>query len=248
MSAVPLIAKGQVKGVLELFYRRPVESSPDWINFLEILARQAAIAVEDASLFNDMQHSFTELAVAYDASIEGWARVLQMRHHEPEELTHSLTALTLEMARRMGISEAEMSHIYRGVLLHDIGKLDIPEDILFKRTPLTTEEWELIRRHPAFAYDFLQSIAYLRPAMNIPYCHHENWDGSGYPRGLKGKDIPLEARIFSVVNAWVILQTGRPYRPAWDRDRAVAYLREQAGRQFDPEVVSVFMEMIHKQD
>ena len=248
MSAVPLTAKGQVKGVLELFYRRPVESDPDWINFLEILARQAAIAVEDASLFNDMQRSFTELAVAYDAAIEGWARVLQMRHHEPEELMHSLTTLTLEMARRMGISEAEMSHIYRGVLLHDIGKLDIPEDILFKRTPLTDEEWDLIRHHPAFAYDFLQSIAYLRPAMNIPYCHHENWDGSGYPRGLKGTDIPLEARIFSVVKAWAILQTGRPHRPAWDRERAAIHLQEQAGRQFDPGVVAVFMELIREQD
>jgi GAF domain-containing protein len=244
MYAVPLVAKGQVKGVLELFYRHTVEPDPDWINFLEILARQAAVAVEDASLFNDMQHSLTELAVAYDAAIEGWARVLQMRHHEPDELYQNLTSLTLEMARRLGIAEAEMAHIYRGVLLHNIGKLDISDKILFKSGPLTKEEWDVVRYHPAYAYDFLQSIAYLRPAMSIPYCQHEKWDGSGYPRGLQGKDIPLEARIFSVVNVWTVLQNERPFRAAWDRTRATAYIQEQSGKEFDPEVVDTFLHLI----
>ncbi len=247
MYAVPLVAKGQVKGVLELFYRHAMEPDSDWINFLEILARQAAVAVEDASLFNDMQRSFTELAVAYDAAIEGWARVLQMRHHEPDELYQSLASLTLEMARRLGIAETEMAHIYRGVLLHDIGKLDISDKILFKSGPLTTEEWDVVHHHPAYAYDFLQSIAYLRPAMSIPYCHHEKWDGSGYPRGLHGKDIPLEARIFSVVNVWTVLQQERPFRRAWDRTRATNYIQEQSGKEFDPEVVDAFLHLIAEQ-
>jgi PAS domain S-box-containing protein len=244
MSAVPLVAKGQVKGVLELYYRRPVEPDADWINFLEILARQAAVAVEDASLFNDMQRSFTELAVGYDAAIEGWARVLQMRHREPEELSQTLATLTLETARRLGITEAEMAHVYRGVLLHDIGKLSIPDTILFKPGPLTSEEWDMVRYHPAYAYDFLQSIAYLRPAINIPYCQHERWDGSGYPRGLTGRDIPLEARVFSVVNVWTVLQYERPYRQPWNRERATAYVLEQAGREFDPAVVEAFRQLL----
>jgi len=247
MYAVPLVAKGQIKGVLELFYRRPVESDPDWIHFLEILARQAAVAVEDASLFNDMQRSFTELAVAYDAAIEGWARVLQMRHHEPEELLQMLSNLTLELARRMGIPESEMTHVYRGVLLHDIGKLDISEKILFKPGPLTFEERDIINHHPAYAYDFLQSIAYLRSAMNIPYCHHERWDGSGYPRGLKGEAIPLEARIFSVVKVWTALQYERPFRPAWTRAEATAYVTDKAGQEFDPHVVTEFLQMLKDQ-
>lgn len=247
MYAVPLVAKGQTRGVLELFYRRPVEPDPDWIHFLEILARQAAVAVEDASLFNDMQRSFTELAVAYDAAIEGWARILQMRHHEPEELSPTLATLTLDLARRMGISESEMAHIYRGVLLHDIGKLDISETILFKPGPLTRDERDIIRQHPAYAYDFLQSIAYLRTAMNIPYCHHERWDGNGYPRGLKGEEIPLEARIFSVVKVWTVLQHDRPFRPAWSRAEATAYITEKSGQEFDPQVVAEFLQMLQDQ-
>ncbi len=247
MYAVPLVAKGQTKGVLELFFRHSVEPDPDWINFLEILARQAAVAVEDASLFNDMQRTFIELTVAYDAAIEGWARVLQMRNHEPEALGQTLQSLTLEMARKMDIPEADIAHIYRGVLLHDIGKLDIDDKILFKSGKLTDEEWDVVRHHPAYAYDFLQSVAYLRPAMSIPYCHHERWDGSGYPRGLKGNEIPLEARIFSVVNVWTVLQYERPYRPAWGREYATAYVMEQAGKEFDPAIVEVFMKLIAEQ-
>jgi len=247
MYAVPLVAKGQTKGVLELFFRHSVEPDADWINFLEILARQAAVAVEDASLFNDMQRTFIELTVAYDAAIEGWAHVLQMRNHEPEALGQTLQSLTLEVARRMGIPEAGIAHIYRGILLHDIGKLEIADKILFKSGELSDEEWDAVRHHPAYAYDFLQSIAYLRPAMSIPYCHHERWDGSGYPRGLKGNEIPLEARIFSVVNVWTVLQHERPYRPAWERARATAYVLEQTGKEFDPEVVEVFMKIIAEQ-
>lgn len=248
MYAVPLVAKGQVKGVMELFYRRLVEPSPGWVHFLEILARQAAVAVEDASLFNDMQRSFTELAVAYDAAIEGWARVLQMRHHEPDELAQELASLTLDMAHRMHLPEAEMSHIYRGVLLHDIGKLDIPDAILLKAGPLSEEEWELVHRHPVYASGFLSSISYLKSAINIPFCHHERWDGQGYPRGLQGGDIPLEARIFAVVKVWTILQYERPFRAAHSREYASAYLREQSGREFDPQVVEVFLEMLAEQE
>lgn len=248
MYAVPLVAKGQVKGVMELFYRHLVEPSPGWAHFLEILARQAAVAVEDASLFNDMQRSFTELAVAYDAAIEGWARVLQMRHHEPDELAQRLATLTLDMAHRMGLPEAEMSHIYRGVLLHDIGKLDIPDSILLKAGPLSADEWEVVHGHPAYAYDFLSSISYLQAAVDIPFCHHERWDGKGYPRGVQGADIPLEARIFAVVKVWTVLQYERPFRAAYSREYATAYVREQAGTEFDPQVVQVFLSMLTEQD
>ena len=244
MFAVPLVAKGQLKGVLELFFRYPMDSNPDWVNFLETLARQAAVAVEDARLFNDMQRSITDQAAAYDASVEAWARLSRLRQREPDWLPEVLSTLTLRLGRRLGLSEESLAHLHRGVLLHDIGKLSIPDIILNKDGPLTVEEWQIVRCHPGNSFDLLQPIAYLRPAINIPYCQHERWDGSGYPRGLKGREIPLEARIFAVVNVWSMLQCDRPYSPAWDREQAEAFVRDQAGAAFDPEVVEAFFKLL----
>jgi response regulator RpfG family c-di-GMP phosphodiesterase len=144
----------------------------------------------------------------------------------------------------MGLPEGNVAHLHRGVLLHDIGKLSIPDIILCKDGPLTEEQWEMVRCHPTNSFDLLQPIAFLRPALNIPYAQHERWDGKGYPRGLKAREIPLEARIFSVVNVWTMLQCDRPFRPAWDRERATAYLREQAGIEFDPEIVEAFIQLL----
>jgi HD-GYP domain-containing protein (c-di-GMP phosphodiesterase class II) len=247
MFAMPLIAKGQVRGVIEVYFRRRVESDPEWTHFLEILARQAAVAVEDARLFNEMQRSFTELAVAYDAAIEGWSRIIRLRQRESEDMLRRLTDLTLNLARRMGIPEAQIANIYRGVLLHDIGKFSVPESILYKTSPLTDEEWIILHQHPVYAHELLQNIPYLRASVSIPYCHQENWDGSGYPRQLKGEEIPLEARIFAVVNAWLRMQFERPYAQAANPKSATDFLRKQAGVEFDPRVVEIFCEMLEEQ-
>jgi len=238
--AVPMIAKGQILGVLEVFHRAPMNVPAEWLNFLQALAAQAAIAIDNAQMFDNLQRSNLELIRAYDTTIEGWSRALDLRDKETEGHTQRVTEMTLTLARAMGISEAELVHIRRGALLHDIGKLGVPDSILLKPGPLTAEEWEIMRKHPQYAYEMLLSIEYLRPALDIPYCHHEKWDGTGYPRGLKGEQIPLAARIFAVVDVWDALTSDRPYRPAWSFEQARGYLDSQSGKHFDPEIVQRF--------
>ena len=243
---VPLIAKGQVKGVLEVFSRSPFEPQEEWLTFFEALSRQAAIAIENAQLFENLQRTNLDLSLAYEATIEGWSRALDLRDKETEGHTQRVVNLTLLMASRMGLSSEQMAHIRRGALLHDIGKMGIPDAVLLKPGPLTDEEWEIMRKHPRYAYEMLTPIQYLRSALDIPYGHHEKWDGSGYPRGLKGEEIPLAARIFAVADVWDALTSDRPYRPAWTKARALEYIREQAGKHFDPQVVKVFFEVIEE--
>jgi len=251
--AVPLIAKGQVKGVLEIFHRAPLPFLPpagggreggEWLDFLQTLAGQAAIAIDNAELFNNLQRSNVELALAYDATLEGWSRALELRDFETEGHTRRVTEMTLRLARTMGMSEGELVHVRRGALLHDIGKIAISDAILLKPDLLTDQEWELMRQHPVHAYEMLSPIAYLRPALDIPYCHHEKWDGTGYPQGLRSEQIPLAARIFAVVDVWDALRSDRPYRPAWSEEKAIQYVREQVGKHFDPLVVEMFLRII----
>ncbi len=239
--AVPLIAKSQVKGVLEVYRRTPFEPDPEWLEFLEALAGQAAIAIDNTRLFTDLQTSNRELILAYDATIAGWSHALDLRDKETEGHSRRVTEMTLRLARQMHVPEAELVHVRRGALLHDIGKMGIPDAILLKPGPLTPEEWDIMRQHPVYAHQMLAPIAYLKPAMEIPYCHHEKWDGTGYPRGLKGEEIPLAARIFAVVDVWDALCSDRPYRPAWKEDQALEHIRSQAGKHFDPQVVTVFL-------
>ncbi|CAN5661988.1 hypothetical protein BH23GEM7_BH23GEM7_21790 [soil metagenome] len=241
--AVPLIAKGQVKGVLEVFHRAALEPDADWLNFLEALAGQAAIAVDNAVLFEDLQRSNLELALAYDTTLEGWSQALDMRDEVTEGHTRRVTEMTLRLARALGIADAELVHMRRGALLHDIGKMGIPDSILHKPAGLTEEEWEIMRKHPLYAYELLFPIQFLRPALDIPYCHHEKWDGSGYPRGLSGEEIPLAARIFAVVDIWDALRCDRPYRSAWAEERVREHIRSLAGTHLDPQVVDVFLSM-----
>ena len=242
--AVPLIAKGQVNGVLEIFHRAPLDPDPEWMDFLETLAGQVAIAIDNATLFDDLQRSNLELTLAYDTTLEGWGKALELRDRETEGHCRNVTEMTLRLARAMGMSDAELVHIRRGALLHDIGKMGIPDSILLKPGPLTDDEWDIMRQHPVYAYQMLSPIAYLRPALDIPYCHHEKWDGSGYPRGLKGEIIPLSARIFAVVDVRDALCSDRPYRKAWPEERALAHIHEQAGKHFDPQVVETFLELV----
>ncbi|HBY94179.1 MAG TPA: hypothetical protein DEP84_09490 [Chloroflexi bacterium] len=238
---VPLVAKDQLVGVLEVFHRAPLTPDPEWLEFLEAFAGQAAIAIDNVTLFEELQRSNHELAMAYDATIEGWSRALDLRDKETEGHTRRVTELTLRLARSMGLGDKEFVHIRRGALLHDIGKMGVPDSILLKPGPLTDKEWLLMRKHPTYAYEMLAPIGYLRSALDIPYCHHEKWDGTGYPRGLQGEEIPLAARIFAVVDVWDALCSDRPYRPAWPKVKVHDYIRSLAGSHFDPEVVGVFL-------
>lgn len=245
--AVPLIAKGQIQGVLEVCHRSPVDPDGEWLRFLETLAGQAAIATDNVALLDQLQRSHLELVLAYDATIEGWARALDLRDRETEGHSRRVMEMTLRLARAVGMKEEELVNVRRGALLHDIGKVGVPDSILLKPGSLTPEEWEIMRRHPQYAYEMLSPIDYLRPALDIPYCHHEKWDGTGYPRGLKGEQIPLSARIFAIVDVWDALSSDRPYRPAWPPEKVRAYLKDEAGRHFDPQVLEAFLKILEEE-
>lgn len=242
--AAPLVAKGQLQGVLEIFYRTAHRPTTEWWEFLETLAGQAAIAIELANSVSDLQRSNLELGVAYDSTIEAWSRLLDLHDHETEGHTRRVAELSVRLARAVGMPENEVVHLRRGALLHDIGKIAVPDHILQKRGELTPEEAEEMQRHPRYAYEVLSSIQYLQNALDIPYCHHEKWDGTGYPRGLKGEEIPLAARIFAIVDVWDALRSPRPYREAWARARACEYMRAQAGKYFDPHLIETFLRLI----
>jgi PAS domain S-box-containing protein/putative nucleotidyltransferase with HDIG domain len=241
---VPLIFKGKVNGVLEIFHRLALEPDPEWFDFLNTLAGQAAIAIENTSLFETLQRSNSDLFLAYDATIEGWSRALDLRDKETEGHTQRVTEMTVKLGRLFGLGEAELVHVRWGALLHDIGKMGVPDRILLKPGPLTDKEWLVMKKHPAMAFEMLSSIHYLQQALDIPYCHHEKWDGSGYPRGLIGTQIPLVARIFAVVDVWDALRSDRPYRPAWTKEKVRQHMRASSGTHFDPKVVDAFMQIL----
>ena len=244
----PLIAKGQVNGVLEVFHRSPFAPDENWLEFFKILAGQAAIAVDSASLFTELKQSNTQLFAAYDSTIEGWSHALDLRDKETEGHTQRVTEMTLKLARAAGITEEELVHVRRGALLHDIGKMGVPDHILLKPDKLTDEEWVVMRKHPTFAFELLSPIAYLRPALDIPYCHHEKWDGTGYPRGLKGEQIPLTARLFAIVDVWDALRSDRPYRKAWPKDKVLEHIHSLVGTHFDPKAAELFLNMMNEDE
>lgn len=244
--ALPLRAKGEVRGVCEIYSRTGLDDSLEWVGFLETIAGTVAIAIDNAALMNQLQHKNIELTSAYDATLEGWSRAIELHDRESEGHSQRVVELTVRLARRMGIAEEMMVHIRRGALLHDIGKMGIPDTVLQKIGPLNGEERKHIQMHPEYAYRMLAPVAYLAKALDIPYCHHERWDGSGYPRGLKGKQIPLAARVFSVIDVWDALRSDRPYRRAWHFREARDFIQVQAGSQFDPEIVAEFLAMLEE--
>jgi PAS domain S-box-containing protein/putative nucleotidyltransferase with HDIG domain len=241
--SVPLVAKGIVKGVLEVFHRQTYSPSLEWLDFLELLAGQAAIAIDNAELYNNLQSVNAELSLAYDTTLEGWASALELRDQETEGHARRVTDQAIRLAEAVGLKGADLLHIRRGALLHDIGKMGVPDEILLKPGPLTDEEWVIMRKHPELAYNLLSPITYLRASLDIPYCHHEKWDGSGYPRGLKGEEIPLAARVFAIIDVWDALCSDRPYRKAWSKAKTLKHIREQAGTHFDPQVVDAFLRL-----
>jgi len=241
---VPLIAKGKIKGVLEMFNRKPLQPDDDWFKFLDTMAGQAAIAIDNATLFNRLEQSHLELMLAYDSTLEGWVRSLELHDLEAPGHAQRIVTLAQMLAQEAGLSGDELAHFRRGALLHDIGKIAIPVAILNKPGKLTEEEWRIVRQHPQKSFEILSGIPFLQRATDVPYYHHEKWDGSGYPHGLSGEQIPIGARIFALVDVWDALTSDRPYRKAWAVTDAVNYLREQAGKHFDPTLVEPFIQIV----
>jgi hypothetical protein len=206
---------------------------------LVVMARQSAM---QRSLIKANQ----DLLLAYNETLLGWSNALELRDHETRGHTERVSQMVIDLVRRMGIPEDDLEYIRRGALLHDIGKIGVPDGILNKPGPLTMQDWVVMRCHPQNAYDLLKPISYLARSLDIPYCHHEHWDGSGYPRGLKGEEIPMAARIFTIIDVWDALTNERPYRPAWEAQKAVRYIHEQSGILFDPSVVAAFVAYLHE--
>ncbi|NMC80805.1 MAG: GAF domain-containing protein, partial [Chloroflexi bacterium] len=243
---VPMLAKGETQGILQVNSYTQQRFHPADADLLTLVGNTAAIAMANAALFKDVQHANEELIQAYDTTLEGWARALELRDQETEGHSKRVAALTLRLAQAAGIKNETLDHVRRGALLHDIGKMGIPDSILLKPGPLTPEERTIIEKHPVYAYQLLSPIAYLQPALEIPYCHHEKWNGSGYPRGLKGTQIPLAARIFALIDVWDALRSERPYRPAWSDEAALEYISSQSAIHFDPDLVKLFMRLVEE--
>lgn len=241
---IPLNDKGITLGILEVFHRQPLNLDPEELDFLHILAGQTAIAIENNHLYTNLQNANFDLLQAYDTTIEGWSHALDLRDKETEGHTLRVTEMTLDLARKAGISEEELVHIRRGALLHDIGKMGVPDNILLKPDKLTNEEWVSMIKHPNFAFELLSPIAFLHPAIDIPYCHHEKWDGTGYPRGLKSEEIPFSARLFAVVDVWDALISDRPYRRAWQKAKVLNHIKSLSGSHFDPQAVDLFFQLL----
>ncbi|MBN1231315.1 MAG: HD domain-containing protein [Anaerolineales bacterium] len=242
----PLISKDQVVGVMELFYKEEHEPDREWWQILYKFSEQLAIGVADIMRSYELKERNRELLVTYDLTLKGWAQALEIRDFETEKHSERVTEMTVELSKRLGIPDEIIQHIQRGALLHDVGKIGVPDEILYKPGGLSPQEWQIMRKHPTYAYQLLKDIPFLMDAIDIPYCHHERWDGSGYPRGLKGEEIPIAARIFAVIDVFDALISDRPYRSAWSIKDTSDYLVENSGILFDPQIVQAFLSMIEE--
>lgn len=240
----PIIIAGKTIGVLELFQRKPFSASPEWLTFFDAIALQTGLALDYNDLYAELQTAYMNLGRSYDAIIEGWSAAMDMRDEITEGHSKRVTSLACALAVRLGLGDADVESIRKGSLLHDIGKIGIPDSVLKKEGPLDEGEWVLMKSHPRLAYEMLSKIPCFEKSLEIPLYHHERWDGSGYPFGLKGKDIPLGARFFAIIDVYDALTSNRPYRDPWVTSRAIEYLRNQAGILFDPELVERFMDMM----
>lgn len=243
-AGCPVILEGRVIGVIETFQRRPAAHDAEWLSFLELLAGQAAIAIDHARLIENLRRANKDLEGAYDATLSAWSALLDLRDRETEGHSQRVAEMTMDLARALDVPPDQLVHLRRGALLHDIGKMGIPDAILHKAGPLTDEEWKIMRLHPVYAYDFLKEIPFLRPAGDIPHLHHERWNGSGYPLGLREEEIPLSARIFAVADVWDAMRSARPYRRGLSREEVLTHLDERAGVEFDPAVVTALKRVL----
>ncbi|NNJ10709.1 HD domain-containing protein [Chloroflexales bacterium ZM16-3] len=241
---VPMLARERVVGVLQVQSFTPGCYGMTHASMLGLAANVAAVAIENARLVNDLQRSNDELLQAYDSTLEGWSHALDLRDEETQGHSQRVTDLAVRLARAAGMSDEQVGYVRWGALLHDIGKMGVPDAVLLKPGKLDDEEWRLMRLHPVYAYNLLEPITFLRPALDIPHYHHEKWDGTGYPRGLRGEEIPLAARMFAVIDIWDALRSDRPYRPAWDEERVRAHIQGLSGSHLDPAVVDLFFRVI----
>jgi PAS domain S-box-containing protein/putative nucleotidyltransferase with HDIG domain len=241
---------GLVDSEVEVHRAIKPDGSIVWQEWVDTAIRnESGEVIEFQSVGRDVterKKAEAELMEAYDTTLEGWARALELRDKETEDHSRRVTELTVKLAQVMGLRGNELAHIRRGAILHDIGKMAIPDEILLKRGPLTNSERKVVEQHPIRGYELLSPISFLEKALEIPYCHHERWDGGGYPRGLKGEEIPLTARIFSVVDVWDALRSNRPYSKAWPEEKVIRYLKEQSGKHFDPQCVSLFLGLVEQ--
>ncbi len=240
----PLVSHGRLRGIAEVYFHKPLLECEEPGILFSRLSAQVAVAVEKSQLFNNLQKAYVDLNQAYDETLEGWASALELREKETSNHSQLVVDMTVQLAHAVGIKADELVHVRRGAFLHDIGKMGIPDEILLKPGPLTEEEWVIMRKHPEMACQMLSKIAYLKPALEIPYGHHEKWDGSGYPQGLQGKDIPLAARVFAIVDVWQALTSDRVYRKAWPEVEVLKYIADHRGTHFDPVVVDIFLRML----
>jgi HD-GYP domain-containing protein (c-di-GMP phosphodiesterase class II) len=244
---IPLINRGELLGVFEVFWRE-IQYADTWkLDILQMVGESITFAMEHTTIVEELKRRNEELTTTYTSTIEGLSRALELRDLETEGHTRRVAELTLRLAEHMQIPPDQRASIQQGALLHDIGKLGIPDAVLLKPGSLTHQEWKVMQQHPLYAYNILASILTLRQALVIPLYHHERWDGSGYPYGLKGEQIPLSARLFAVVDVYDALTSDRPYRSAWSRSEAMDYLREQAGKLFDPQIVAHFLELANSE-
>jgi HD-GYP domain-containing protein (c-di-GMP phosphodiesterase class II) len=239
LLGVPMRSRDQITGVMEALNKKEGIFTQGDLEILLVIASQAAVAIQNAKLLKDIQD-------AYNSTLEGWSGALDLRDKETQGHSTRVAKMTVDLAEEMGISPALLPIYRQGALLHDIGKVGVPDNILLKPGPLTDAEREIMHQHPINAYNLLAPIAYLRPALDIPYCHHEKWDGTGYPQRLKGEQIPLPARIFSVVDVWDALSSTRPYRESWSKEKTQAYILSESGISFDPDIVQAFIRLLDK--
>lgn len=245
LAGVPLIAEEKVIGVL--WIGRNADIAEEDVRVATAIAEMTASALRRITLFDRLLRSHQELVQAYDTTLEGWARALELRDGDTEGHTRRVAELSVRLGKALGLGQGELIDLQRGALLHDIGRMAIPDRILHEQGPLTTEELTLIEEHPKSAHHLLATIPQLQQALEVPYCHHERWDGGGYPQGLKGEEIPLAARIFAVVDVWDALRSDRIFRRAWSADKAKRYLHEEAGKAFDPKIVEPFLAIINEE-
>jgi putative nucleotidyltransferase with HDIG domain len=239
---VPLMLDGSAVGTVIVGSTTIVHDfGDDEVALCRTLSAQIALAIANARLYEQAHRAAEELSHAYDATLEGWSLALEMRDAETLGHTERSARLAVDLAASLGMPDSELPHVRRGALLHDIGKMVVPDAVLNKPGPLDDEEWVVMRKHPEYAHEFLSRIEYLRPALDIPCSHHERWDGTGYPNRLSGEQIPLAARVFAVIDVYDALTSDRPYRDAWTQEAALNYLRANAGTQFDPRVVELFL-------
>ncbi|TXT49270.1 MAG: putative PAS/PAC sensor protein [Spirochaetes bacterium] len=240
----PIIMEGEMKGALEVWFRREFKPGSEWFVLFDAIANQVGIALDYNAIYADLQKAYLDLETSYEATIEGWSAAMDLRDEETEGHSRRVTTLSLSLAAKLGLPEAEIAQIRQGAFLHDIGKIGIPDSILKKPGPLNEEEWTLMKQHPKKALDLLGRIPYLKDSLDIPLYHHEKFDGTGYPHGLAGEKIPLSARLFSIIDVFDALTSDRPYRRAWAKEKAIDHLREQKGKHFDPSLVEAFISLV----